>query len=370
MRTRAAVLWERNVDWVVEDIELDAPRTREVVVEIAASGLCHSDEHIRTGDSKWPLPIVGGHEGAGVVVDVGPEVERIAVGDHVVLSFVPSCGYCPSCSGGHQNLCDLGAFVAAGRQIGDQTSRHHARGEDLGIMCLLGTFAERTVVSEASCVKIHPEIPLQTACLLGCGVVTGWGSAVYAAEVRAGETVVVVGVGGVGSNAVQGAALAGAERVVAVDPVEFKREMAQVFGATHTAASIDEAQQLVAEITWGRMADKVIMTMGLGKGELIADALAMTAKRGRVVLTNVYNDDESLVHMSPGDLIRMEKQLVGALFGSANPRKDIPRLLELWQSGKLKLDELVTRTYPLDDINVGYQDMRDGKNIRGVLTFS
>jgi len=370
MRTRAAVLWERNVDWVVDDIELDAPRTREVVVELAASGLCHSDEHIRTGDSKWPLPIVGGHEGAGVVVDVGPAVERIAVGDHVVLSFIPSCGYCPSCSSGHQNLCDLGAHVAAGRQIGDHTARHHARGQDLGIMCLLGTFAERTVVNEASCVKIHPEIPLQIACLLGCGVVTGWGSAVYAAEVRAGETVVVVGIGGVGSNAVQGAALAGAERIVAVDPIEFKREMAQVFGATHTAASIDEAKELVAEITWGRMADKVIMTMGLGKSELIADAMAMTAKRGRVVLTNVYNDDETLIHMSPGDLIRMEKQLVGALFGSANPRKDIPRLLELWQSGKIKLDELVTRTYPLDDINVGYQDMRDGKNIRGVLTFS
>ncbi|HEX4983467.1 MAG TPA: NDMA-dependent alcohol dehydrogenase [Ilumatobacteraceae bacterium] len=370
MMTRAAVLWERNVDWVVEDIELDAPRTREVVVELAASGLCHSDEHIRTGDSKWPLPIVGGHEGAGVIVEVGPEVERIAVGDHVVLSFVPSCGQCPSCSSGHQNLCDLGAHVAAGRQIGDHTARHHARGQDLGIMCLLGTFAERTVVNEASCVKIHPEIPLQIACLLGCGVVTGWGSAVYAAEVRAGETVVVVGIGGVGSNAVQGAALAGAERIVAVDPIEFKREMAQVFGATHTAASIDEAKELVAEITWGRMADKVIMTMGLGKGELIADAMAMTAKRGRVVLTNVYNDEETLVHMSPGDLIRMEKQLVGALFGSANPRKDIPRLLELWQSGKIKLDELVTRTYSLDDINVGYQDMRDGKNIRGVLTFT
>ena len=211
--------------------------------------------------------------------------------------------------------------------------------------------------------KIHPEIPLQTACLLGCGVVTGWGSAVYAAEVRPGETVVVVGIGGVGSNAVQGATLAGAEHIVAVDPVGFNREMAQVFGATHTAASIDEAKELVAEITWGRMADKVIMTMGLGKAELIADAMAMTAKRGRVVLTNVYNDEETLVHMSPGDLIRMEKQLVGALFGSANPRKDIPRLLELWQSGKIKLDELVTRTYPLDDINVGYQDMRDGKNI-------
>ena len=277
MRTRAAVLWEHNADWMIEDIELDAPRKHEVVIELAASGLCHSDEHIRTGDSKWPLPIVGGHEGAGVVVEAGPEVEQIAVGEHVVLSFIPSCGYCPSCSSGHQNLCDLGAYVAAGRQVGDHTARHHARGQDLGIMCLLGTFAERTVVNEASCVKIDPEIPLQTACLLGCGVVTGWGSAVYAAEVRAGETVVVVGVGGVGSNAVQGAALAGAERIVAVDPVEFKREMAQVFGATHTAASIDEAKQLVAEITWGRMADKVIMTMGLGKGELIGEALAMTA---------------------------------------------------------------------------------------------
>jgi S-(hydroxymethyl)glutathione dehydrogenase/alcohol dehydrogenase len=342
--------------------------------------LCHSDEHLLTGDMTMDptiaeqlgiqqFPIVGGHEGAGEVVEVGPGVTSLQPGDHVVLGFIPSCGRCPSCARGRQNLCDLGAFLLGGRQVTDFTSRHHVRGQDLGIMCCIGTFGEYTVCSEASCIKIEPDIPLDKAALVGCGVTTGWGSAVYAAQVQQGESVVVVGCGGVGMNAIQGASLSGARHVVAVDPVEFKREQAQIFGATHTASSIEEATALVMDITWGAMADKVVITMGVGDGKLIESVMTMCAKGGRVVHTSVAPMNDTEVTLNLFNLTLMEKQLVGSIFGSANPRRDIPRLLRLYQEGKLKLDELVTRTYPLEDINKGYQDMRDGTNIRGMVMY-
>jgi len=377
---KAAILWEPKTEWSVEEVELDPPKAGEVLVKLVGSGLCHSDEHLLTGDLALPeetqaelgmkqFPLIGGHEGAGEVVEVGPGVSALKPGDHVVFGFIPSCGRCPSCSTGHQNLCDLGAYLLAGRQVTDFTARHHARGQDLGLMCCIGTFGEYTVASEASCIKIDEDIPLQTAALVGCGVTTGWGSAVYAADVQAGETVVIVGCGGVGMNAVQGASMAGARHVVAVDPVELKREHSQVFGATHTAASIEEATALVSELTWGQMANKVILTMGVAGGEYIQPALAMTAKGGRVVQTAIAPFSVDSVSMNLFELAMYEKQLVGSIFGSANPRRDIPRLLRLHQEGQLKLEELITRTYPLEDINEGYQDMRDGKNIRGMVMY-
>jgi NDMA-dependent alcohol dehydrogenase len=369
LKTQAAVLWELNAPWSVEEIELDEPKAGEVLVKLAASGMCHSDEHLVTGDLPFGLPIIGGHEGAGVVEKVGEGVSWVAPGDHVVFGFIPACGRCPSCSTGHQNLCDLGAVMALGMQITDGTSRHHAQGKDLGLMCLLGTFARHTVVNEASCIKIDKDIPLDRACLLGCGVVTGWGSAVYAAETAPGDVVAVVGVGGIGANAIQGARMAGAKQIWAIDPVEGKREKAMDFGATHTAASLEEALPAIQEATWGRMANKVIMTMGVGSGELMAGALAITAKRGRVVVTNIHPALEFSATMSLLDLTLMEKQVVGSLFGSANPRADIPKLLELYGDGSLDLDGLVTQTYALDDVNQGYEDMRAGKNIRGVLVY-
>ncbi len=369
MKTKAAILWEVNTPWSVEEIELDPPGPGEVLVKIAASGMCHSDEHLVTGDLPFGLPIIGGHEGAGVVQDVGEGVSWLAPGDHVVFGFIPSCGRCVSCSTGHQNLCDLGALMGLGRQITDGGSRHHARGQELGLMCILGTFAHHTVVNEASCIKIDKDVPLDRACLLGCGVVTGWGSAVYAAEVKPGDTVAVVGVGGIGANAIQGAKLAGAKRIIAIDPVEFKREKAMEFGATHTFSSMEEALPGIQELTWGTMANKVIMTMGVGSGEVIGSALALAAKRGRVVVTNIHPALEYSASMSLLDLTLMEKQLVGSLFGSGNPRADIPKLIGLYREGQLDLDGLVTNEYDLDGVNDGYDAMRAGTNIRGVMKF-
>ena len=267
------------------------------------------------------------------------------------------------------SLCELGMYTGTGRQISDHTARHHARGQDLGLMCLLGTFAEHTVVRQASCVKIEDDLPLDVACLLGCGVITGWGAVAYTGEARVGDVVVVVGIGGIGINAVQGAVAVGAEYVVAVDPVAFKRDKALEFGATHAVASSQEAAALLTELTRGRMAQVCVNTMGVGDGDQIGASLALVGKRGRVVVTNLHPAAETKVAMSALELTTYEKQVRGSLFGSCNPRSDIPRMLELYRSGKLKLEELRTRTYGLDEVNIGYDDMRNGRNLRGVLTF-
>ena len=381
MKSKAAILWETHSKWSVEEIELDPPKSGEVLVKLAASGLCRSDDHLVTGDmvldpelaeafGLHQLPIVGGHEGAGEVVEVGPNVEHLVPGDHVVLSFIPACGRCPSCAVGQQHLCDLGAFLLAGKQVTDFTSRHHASdGTDLGVMCCIGTLEPLTVVSEASCVKIEPHIPLEKAALVGCGVTTGWGSAVNAADVRSGETVVVVGLGGIGMNALQGARLAGARHVVAVDPLENKRTWAATFGATHSAASMEEASAVVGELTKGAMADKAILTVDVARGELIAPLMNLTKKAGRAVVTAVAPMSQTDVNLDLFMMAMSRKELVGCIFGNANPRRDIPRILDLYMDGTLLLDELVTNTYSLEDVNQGYEDMRNGTNIRGVVTF-
>ena len=369
MKTRAAVLWDRNKDWSVEEIQLDPPKQGEVLVALGGSGLCHSDEHVVTGDLPTALPVIGGHEGAGIVEEVGPGVTGLAPGDRVIFSFVPSCGQCRACTSGMGSLCELGMYTRDGRQISDHTARHHARGQDLGLMCMLGTFAERTVVHQASCVKFDDDLPLDVACLLGCGVITGWGSVAYTGEARVGDVVVVVGIGGIGINAVQGAVALGAEYVVAVDPVAFKRSKALEFGATHAVASSEEARELLTELTRGRMAQVCVNTMGVGDGDQIGASLGLVGKRGRVVVTNIHPASETKVAMSALELTTYEKQVRGSLFGSCNPRSDIPRMLELYRSGRLKLDELRTRTYSLDEVNIGYDDMRNGRNLRGVITF-
>ncbi len=378
MKTRAAICFEVGGDWDVREVELDPPGPGEVQVKMAYAGLCHSDEHIRKGDFNAdemgiaaPLPMIGGHEGAGVVEAVGPGVTSVAVGDHVAASFVPSCGTCPSCSTGHQNLCDLGALLLAGLgQLSDQTHRHHLDGDPVHTMCLIGTFSERTVCHEASVIKIEPSVPLDAAALVSCGVATGWGSAVRQGEVGAGDTLVVVGVGGIGINAIQGGKHAGATTIVAVDPVDLKREKAQELGATHAAANMEEAAAVVAEATWQRMADVVVLSPGTLTGDMIAPALGLTKKGGRVVVTGIAPLTEMQADISLLDFAMSEKQLRGTVFGSCNPRYDVPMLLERYSRGELELDGLITNRYALDDVNAAYEDLHSGKNVRGVIEFA
>lgn len=368
MKTKAAVLWGLHQEWEVDEIDLDGPGHAEVMVKMTASGMCHSDEHLVTGDLKMTMPVVGGHEGAGVVVEVGDGVTDVAEGDPVVMSFIPACGRCGPCVRGISNLCELGMYLLKGPQL-DGTHRFHARGRDVGQTCLLGTFSEYTVVPTASVVKVDGSIPLDKAALVGCGVTTGYGSMVNTGEAAAGDTVVVMGVGGVGINAVQGARIVGARHIVALDPVEYKRSRAMEFGATHTAATLEEAAKLVIGLTRGQKADVCVVSTDVAEGAYVGQALSLVGKRGRVVMTAMAHPDEKQVNMSLVDLTLFEKQVRGSLFGSSNPRIDIFRMLDLYNSGQLKLDELITREYPLDDINSGYADLRSGVNLRGLIRF-
>lgn len=371
MKTKAAMLWAAGQDWQVEEIELGDPVAGEVQVRLAASGLCHSDEHLVTGSSIPALyPVVGGHEGAGVVTKVGPAVTGLAEGDHIILGFIPGCGRCPACARGLQNLCDHGANLLNGRAIADGTYRIHARGKPAAVMCLLGTFSPYVTVNQSSVIKIEDDVPLDTVALLGCGVSTGWGSAVEIGATRPGEVAVIVGTGGVGMNAVQGAAAAGARFVVAVDPNDFKLEKAKEFGATHTFGSMKEAKDALPDLTWGRMADIAILTVGELQGEQIEEALSLVGKGGRVIATAVADKAQIDAKISLATLTLAQKRLQGAIFGGVSPRQQIPNLLHLYRNGRLKLDELVTRTYSLEEINEGYQDMRDGKNLRGMIKYT
>ena len=369
MKTKAAVLWELGRDWEVAELDLDPPQANEILIRYVAAGLCHSDEHLRHGDIVPRFPIVGGHEGAGIVEEVGPGVTKVKPGDHVVCSFIPSCGHCRWCSTGQQNLCDMGATILEGC-MPDGTFRFHADGQDLGAMCMIGTFSQYATISETSVVKVDEDLPLEIAVLVGCGVPTGWGSAVYAAKTTPGDTIVIYGIGGIGINAVQGAAHAGAKNVVAVDPLPNKREKAEEFGATHTAANGEEAQALIGDLTRGVGADKAIVTVDIVNEQVVQEAFNAVRKGGRVVVTGLADPAKLTIQLSGAVLTLFQKEVVGTLFGGSNPQYDIKKLLDLYRAGQVKLDELVTKQYTLDEINQGYQDLLDGKNLRGVMVHS
>lgn len=368
MKTRTAVLYAPGEPMRVEEVELDPPKEHEVLVRMVAAGICHSDYHAVTGELPTYLPMALGHEGAGVVEAVGPNVTHCKVGDHVVLSFVPSCGVCRSCVSGHSNLCDLGAGAVSGPLM-DGTFRLHKEGADIGQFCQVGTFSERIVVSDMSVVPIADYYPLNRAVLVGCGVPTGIGAVIHRAKVTPGSTVMVVGCGGIGSNIIQGAALAGARMIIAVDIHDFKLEKAKELGATHTINSTrDDPVSMTRDLTWGVGADYAFEA--IATPATIGQAYNSTAKNGTVVVVGLSPYFEQAIPISPLDLVLYQKTLMGTLYGDAQPRNDIPNLLKMYEVGKVKLDELVTKTYTLDQVNEAYADLAAGKLIRGVIEFA
>jgi len=376
MRTRSAVLMaapQAGVESRLEvvDIELDGPKQNEILVKMAASGLCHSDDHMVKGElPSLMYPICVGHEGSGVVVEVGPHTPGWEVGDHVVFSFLPVCGHCRWCATGRQNLCDAGQYVLSGARPEDPTSfrMHFPDGRAVGQMGGLSTFSQYSTVNINSAVKLDKDLPFEPMCLLGCGVGTGWGSAVYSAEAAPGDVVIVMGIGGIGINAVQGASHAGATRIIAVDPVAFKRDSALKLGATDVRSGIEEAAELAKDLTNGQGADSVLVTVGTVEPAHVGQAFDAVRKGGTVVVTSIGCLDVG-VPISLTELTLSQKRLQGSLFGSSNPLYDIPRQIELYRAGQLKLDELITRTYTLDEVNKGYEDMHAGTNIRGVIVY-
>lgn len=387
MKCQGAVLRGIGREWEIEEITLDPPREGEVLVKMAFAGLCHSDEHFVSGDmvptpdmvaimeatgASVPdyFPMLGGHEGAGVIAEVGPGVRSVKPGDHVALSFIPACGACRFCVSGMTYLCDNGAMMLAKEMVTDGTTRRHVGDEDLTAMAQLGTFAEYAVLAEESVIKIDESVPLEAACLVSCGVTTGWGSGTVGVGTQPGDVVVVVGTGGVGINAVQGARAAGADAVVAVDPVDFKRDSAKFFGATDTSPSVEAAFPLVQELTRGVMADRVVLTPGVLPAEMLLPALMLTRKGGTCLITGVPKFEVNMVPLLLIDLLNSCKTLKGLIYGGMNPRASMPMLLSMYRNGHLKIDELITRRYRLEQIGAAYTDMREGRNIRGVIEYA
>ncbi|AQA03521.1 alcohol dehydrogenase [Mycobacterium sp. MS1601] len=369
MKTKGALLWELNTPFRIDEIELGDPVADEVQIQMHAAGMCHSDYHLTTGATPIGLPALGGHEGAGVITKVGKNVTGLKEGDHVILAFIPACGECPPCLKGFRSLCDRGALLLGGKAIADGTSRIHAGSKEVSPMNLLGTFSPYMTVHKDSVVKIDHDIPFETAAIMGCALPTGFGSATNVAEVQPGETVIIVGVGGIGMSALQGAAISGARHVIAIDPVEYKRDQAVKFGATHVYPTMAEAIMPIMELTHGIMAQKTIIAVGEIRGEMIEEAMTLTAKTGTCVVTGMGSMFEADVKLNLFLFTMLQKTLKGNIFGGGSSHIETPRLIGLYKSGLLKVDEMVTTTYRLEDINQGYQDMLDGKNIRGVITF-
>jgi NDMA-dependent alcohol dehydrogenase len=382
MKSRAAILHGIGGPWSVEDFELDPPRAGEALVEMAAAGLCHSDDHILKGDMSAPnevmkamglptmFPMIGGHEGSGIVREVGPGVTDFAPGDHVVMSFVAVCGQCRWCATGMEYLCDTGMGTMVPGMPTDGTFRHHtSEGRPLGHLAKVGAFSEHTVVSLDSLIKVEKHLPLVPMALLSCAIPTGYGSAANRAGVRGGDTVVVVGAGGIGTGAIQGARINGAAQIIAVDPVEFKQKSALQFGATHSVATVAEALDLVRGLTYGVMADSVVVSPSLVTADDVRDALQLTRKGGTCVLTGMTSQLTRSVNIDLQDFILMNKTLAGTIFGSCNGKADIARFARLYETGQLQLEEMITRRYRLDDVNDAYADLLNGEIIRGIIDY-
>lgn len=367
MKARAAVLFEVGKGLEIREVDVQPPRAGEVLVRMAAGGVCHSDLHVMTGHLSAPLPAILGHEGSGVVADVGSGVTSVRPGDHVLPLWRLSCGECEHCTGGRPALCAAGSEIRRTGRLPDGTTRFTLGGREIKHFAGVSTFSEYSVIPERAVLKISTDLPLAKAALLGCAVITGVGAAIHAARVRPGSQVAVFGCGGVGLNVVQGAALAGAERIIAVDLLASKLEHARRFGATHTVdASAGNPAEQVRALTGGRGVDYAFEVIGLPA--VMRQAYDSTAKRGMTVIVGV-TPNETEVSVPVMSLVFEERVLTGSVYGSSRPRIDIPMLIDLYHAGKLRLDELLTRTYPFEQIGEAYEALERGEVARSVVTF-
>jgi S-(hydroxymethyl)glutathione dehydrogenase/alcohol dehydrogenase len=362
---KAAVFYQPKQPLSVEELDLQEPKAEEVLVRVAAAGVCHSDLHFVDGLLPHPVPAVLGHEGAGVVEAVGEGVTYVQPGDHVILCFTPSCGECVYCVAGRPNLCIEGGRAAARGTLMDGTTRLSKNGRPVYHMAATACFAERTVVPEGGVVKIREDIPLDRAALISCGVMTGVGAAILTARVEVGSSVAVIGCGGVGLNVIQGAAIAGAARIIAVDILDSKLEKAAQFGATDGVnAAKEDPVAAIRRISPGGVdyAFEVI-----GRAETMRQAYDAARRGGMAVVVGLgpANVDVPI----PASSFVQEKVLKGSSFGSARPRIDMPKLVDLYRAGKLKLDELISRRYPLERINEAMEVLRGGDVARSVIDF-
>jgi S-(hydroxymethyl)glutathione dehydrogenase/alcohol dehydrogenase len=360
---KAAILEAYGQPLNVTDVDLAPPQKGEVRVGIRATGVCHSDLSIAQGKVPYPTPCILGHEAAGEVLEVGDGVTRVKPGDHVVTMWTPMCGDCYMCRRGQTHLCE---GVRAMGMMDDGTSRLSKDGKLILHGINSATFAEEAIFRDFALVKIADDVPFDVASVVGCGVLTGVGAAINTAKLRPGESVAVIGCGGVGINVIQGARLAGAFPIIAIDTIESKLDMAERFGATHRVNAADvEAVPAVLELTSARGVDAAFEVVGAPALE--RQAFDMTRRGGRAVFVGMagLTDEVTLPSMF---LALGEKNVLGCYYGSCDPKRDIPLFLDLWKAGKLDLEGLVSQTSKLDDVNGAFEDMESGKVIRTVLT--
>ena len=365
MNINAAILWEQSAPLSVERAELEAPRTGEVLVEVKAAGVCHSDLHPARGEWTVRTPLVLGHEGAGIVREVGEGVESLRAGDTVVFYWAPPCGVCPPCLEGRPVLCDRLSRTTYRNHLPGGGTRLRARGVDLGHYNGTACFADYAVVAEEGLIRVPGDVPFEALATLGCAVITGVGAVMNAARVEAGARVLVIGAGGVGLNVVQGAGLAGCEKIIAVDTRRLPLELALEFGATDAIeASEENILEQVRELTGGRGADYVFDTVGAPA--TLNQALRFARKGGTIVVTGLSATD-TLASIPLFPFVMQEKRLVGSVYGSGQPSEEVPRLIAHYQQGKLKLDELATRSYNLEGINDALAALASGAGARGII---
>jgi NDMA-dependent alcohol dehydrogenase len=363
-KAKAVLCREHNKPVVVEQISIDAPKRGEVTVKLGACGVCHSDLSAINGTIALPLPLVLGHEGAGVVEELGEGVTDLAPGDHVIFSFIYMCGKCRFCVAGRPVLC-LEQGKALTTPLEGTTRAHDAKGAPLGIFSGCGAMADYATVSAENLIKIDPKIPLDCAALVGCGVTTGVGAVFNTAKVEPGSSVAVFGCGGVGLSVIQGALIAGARRIIAIDTLAPKLEMARKFGATDTIVFSEDPVKEVKKITAGGP-DYAFECVG--SGQLAATAYRTIRRGGLAVVVGVAKPSDSTV-IRTMTLPFEEKTITGSYFGSCVPRVDFPRMLALYMAGRLKLEELITRRYPIAEAPQAFADLQAGKNARGVIVF-
>lgn len=367
MKARGAVLFEPGRPLEVCDLDVAPPRAGEALVRMGAAGVCHTDLHVMQGKFSAPLPAVLGHEGAGVVEEVGPGVTALRPGDRVVPLWRLSCGGCEFCRAGRPALCPEGTRVRTTGRLPDGTSRLSLRGRELFHYAGVSTFCEYSVVPEAALLRLEQDVPLDRAALLGCAVVTGIGAVTNAARVKAGETVAVFGAGGVGLNVIQGAASAGAAMVVAVDVHASKLETARRFGATHAVdAASEDPVAAVRSLTNGRGVHHAFDAVG--SAATVRQAYDVLGKAGKLVVLGIAPAGAE-VSFPLGSLVFEERQVLGSFYGSGRPREDIPALAGMYLRGELKLDELLTRRFPLEQVNDAYAALERGELARGVIVF-
>jgi NDMA-dependent alcohol dehydrogenase len=366
MQVRAAVFYEPHVPFSVETLDLAPPQAGEVLVRVAAAGVCHSDWHLMTGATRHTVPVVPGHEGAGVVAAVGPGVSRVRPGDHVALNWAPNCGACFYCLNDRPSLCATYVEPIWAGTMMDGTTRLSKDGAPVYHFSALACFADHTVVPEQCCVRLDPDIPLTVAALIGCAVTTGVGAALNTAHIKPGSSVAVYGAGGVGLSIVMGAQLAGASRIIVVDQSEAKGDIALSFGATDFLMAGPHVVSAIQTRTEGRGADYVFEAIGVPAVQ--EECLLAARPGGQIILAGIspMGSDTNL----PGAILtRQEKTVTGSYYGTANPARDFPLYADLYRRGRLDLDRLISRTYSLEQINEAYADMLSGDMARGLIVF-